>query len=179
VRLEFAVGKREAEFIAFADDQVPERRREARSVFQFAWRGGDGAGEIHRAAFVHHEVGEEIAFGIVKPDVMAVGSCENFPVHEPDVVPGSVFAIVGEFDRGAAVVRLVRPGKGAFGGAARGEADVAQRFHCGEIEESMLEGSHGTSSYGESPTKLQAPSSKPKINTVHQKPKSGVGWFGV
>jgi hypothetical protein len=74
---------------------------------------------------------------------MAVGAREHLPVHETNVIARRVFAVIGELDSRAAIVRLVRAGEGAFGGAARTQADVPQRFHGGEVEVTVLEGVHG------------------------------------
>ena len=113
-------------------------------VFEFARRALHSPGEFHGAAFIHYQVSQQVAFGVIEADVMPIRPGEDFPIHQPDIVSRGVFAVVGELDGGAAEMGTVRSRKGALGGAARTQPDMAQGFHAGQVQIAVLEGMGGT-----------------------------------
>ena len=109
--------------VALLHGQPADRAGEAAGEFDFRNAGGT---EIHRAAGIEHEAAAQIGVGLELFDVKAVGAAVGAPIEPAQIVAGDVFAILGEFDAGAAVWAGMPAGDGAHHRAARGKRNGRQ-----------------------------------------------------
>ena len=137
------IGERQGYFVPLAHHEVAERGRKTGGVLELAWCDLHRPCKVHRPAGVQHEIAEQVSFSVVEPHIMPVSSREHFPVHEPDVVAGRVFPVIGKLDGGPAIGGFVRTGEGAFRRSAGAEADMSQRLHAGQVEVGMNRDGHG------------------------------------
>ncbi len=105
----------QADGVALLDEQAGKGGGETAGEIQ---PGRAVAGESHRGAAIDDEPGSQIGVGLEFLEIEAICAGIHPPVHEPDVVPGHIFSILGELDARPFVGALVLTGHIAGHGKA-------------------------------------------------------------
>ena len=139
-RVELRRDQRQAEAVAFLDDQVRHGGGEVARVVELRAVGAaaEPRAESHRAAHVKHERRDEVRLVLVLADVRPPGATEHLPVEPPDIVAGAVLAMLEKFRRAALVPRAMPAGVRPFHGVPRAEPQVAQPVQRADLQEPAL-----------------------------------------
>ncbi len=123
----------QARGVALLREEVGERGGEGARVVGLRHAGF--AGEAHRAAVVHEQVGAQVRLVLEFLDKIAVGAAHEFPIEPARIIARRVRPVLAELDREAVIRRAMQPVSKPLDHRPRPQLQIADAHQRRRVEE--------------------------------------------